>query len=84
MANEECLRILRQGSAAWNRWRGPGSYIAVDLSGANLEKTDLRGANLEAANLEEARLSGADLQGAVLSGANMAHANLRGDRKSVV
>ena len=66
MANEEHLKILRQGVAAWNRWREEHRDIAP-----NLVYADLRGAHLEGADLSEANLSRADLFGANLSGARL-------------
>ena len=36
MANEEHLRILKQGVDAWNEWRREHPDIQPDLSGANL------------------------------------------------
>jgi hypothetical protein len=37
MADEEQVRILKQGVAAWKDWRRrEGGHIVVDLSGANL------------------------------------------------
>ena len=56
MANEEHLRILKQGVEVWNQWRGKNPEVRPDLSGAdlsdaNLSETDLSGANLIGANL---------------------------------
>ena len=88
MADEEQLRILRQGVDAWNTWRSQAKNIGValseadlsgaDLSGANLSEADLSGADLSGANLSGANLSGADLSGANLSGADLSGANLSG------
>jgi hypothetical protein len=65
MADEEQLRILKQGVEAWNDWRrkNPG-ITAVDLSGADLREMNLLGAELSRANLDEAILLGANLSGA--------------------
>ncbi|MBW0000882.1 MAG: pentapeptide repeat-containing protein [Verrucomicrobia bacterium] len=71
MVNEEQLRILRQGVAAWNRWRGKQPAIHPDLCGANLRFADLREADLSRAGLRGANLSDADLRGANLSGATL-------------
>ena len=49
MANEEPLKILKQGVEAWNKWREKNPQITPDLSKANLYKADLTGANLNGA-----------------------------------
>lgn len=36
MANEEHLRILKQGAEVWNQWRQENLEIKPDLSEANL------------------------------------------------
>jgi hypothetical protein len=71
MANEEHLKILRQGVAAWNRWREEHRDIAP-----NLVYADLRGAHLEGGDLSRADLFGANLPRANLLGANLLGANL--------
>ena len=86
MADDEHLKILRQGVAAWNEWReqyldvepdlSGAKLIAVDLREANLGKADLSEANLGRADLSEANLSEANLSGAILIAANLIAANL--------
>jgi TIR domain/Pentapeptide repeats (8 copies) len=84
MADEEQLRILKQGVAAWNTWRKQDGWeTGVDLSEANLRGTDLHeatlgGANLQRADLSWANLFEANLSRADLSGANLIVANLSG------
>lgn len=93
VANQEQLKVLRQGAEVWNEWRLEHPNIAVDLREADLQGADLQGANLHHANLIEASLYGtdlteanltqadlieADLQGANLQGANLHEANLHG------
>jgi uncharacterized protein YjbI with pentapeptide repeats len=46
MANEENVRRLRQGSAAWNEWRARIGFIWPDLSGADLGRANLDRADL--------------------------------------
>jgi uncharacterized protein YjbI with pentapeptide repeats len=82
MADEEHLKIIRQGVAAWNDWREENPE-APDLHGANLCEANLGWANLSGAdltwaNLRRADLSGADLFRADLRGANLSRANLTG------
>jgi hypothetical protein len=62
MANQEHLRILRQGVKAWNQWREQHADVRPDLRGANLS-----GAILHSTNLREASLHAADLRDANLS-----------------
>ncbi len=76
MANEEHLKILKQGVEAWNEWREKNPPITPGLAGANLYKADLTRANLYEADLSEADLSRADLSEANLSEADLYKANL--------
>jgi uncharacterized protein YjbI with pentapeptide repeats len=82
MANETQLEIIKQGVAAWHRWRRDNSRIKPDLSGADLNGIDLNGIDLRGADLSLADLRGADLQGgdlrlADLRGADFSLADLR-------
>jgi hypothetical protein len=91
MANDEHVRLLKQGVGAWNAWRAENPDIVpddpilgrftderavLDLSGADLGGANLMGANLSMADLGWANLIGADLREANLSGANLMGANL--------
>jgi hypothetical protein len=89
MADQEQLRILRQGADVWNAWRRQeeakktGFIRRIDLSTANLSranlsKTNLSGTDLGQADLRWADLSGASLVRATLVGANLRLANLSG------
>jgi hypothetical protein len=77
MANEEHLKILKQGVEVWNRWRkeNPGIW-GVNLTGANLFEANLRGVDLSVTDLSEAKLVGADLSRADLSGAGLIRSDL--------
>ena len=80
--DEEHLKIIRQGAAAWNEWRWKNLDIKVDLSeadlsGANLIGVLLIGADLSGADLSDADLSDADLSKADLTGAFLSRAFLR-------
>jgi pentapeptide repeat protein len=82
MANEEHLKILKQGAEQWNKWRVENA-ISPDLdkaflSDANLSRAYLEGANLNGAKLFQANLSGAKLNDADLSDANLLDAKLSG------
>ena len=74
MANEEHLRILNSGVAAWNWWRKDNPDERPDLSGAGLFRADLSEANLSGARLSGARLSRTDLIWADLAGADFSGA----------
>ncbi len=78
MADEEHLKILRQGVGVWNRWRREHHDTRPDLSRADLRRVHLRGADLWRANMQQANISGADLIRAELGGADFTEANLRG------
>ena len=90
MANSEQLKILKQGTEVWNKWRVQNPDIVPQLDdaeffGANLKEALLIEANLKAAvlskaNLCRADLSGADLSKAYLSCADLCHAKLDGIR----
>ena len=66
MANEEHLKILKQGVKKWNEWREENPDIKPDLQEANLSTLDLRGANFKAANLLRADLPAVDVREANL------------------
>ena len=72
MANEEHLKILKQGVEALNKRRKANFYM-LDLSGANLLDADLNDANLNGAYLVGANLCRADLLDADLYGADLGH-----------
>jgi len=57
MANEEHVKILKQGVKAWNEWREKNPQITPDLSKADLYKADLYKADLYEADLSKANLT---------------------------
>ena len=74
MADEEHLRIIRQGVNIWNEWREKHPELIPDLSGAdlfmaNLSRASLTGAIPMGALLIETDLRGADLTGSSIYGA---------------
>jgi hypothetical protein len=71
VANEEHVKILKQGFEAWNAWRRANAALP-DLSNAILTEANLRGVDLSDANLR-----GVNLRGANLRGANLTDASLR-------
>jgi hypothetical protein len=84
MANEEHLKILKQGVEAWNRWREENPTVWPDLSRMDLSRTPLSQADLSRTDLSEAHLTWADLSRANLSGANLMQADLSGANLSEV
>jgi hypothetical protein len=57
MADEEQLRILKQGGGAWNAWRQQAGDIVFDLRRAVLLEAYLHGVDLSAADLRGANPS---------------------------
>ena len=76
MANEEHIKIIKQGVEVWNRWRETNPDIQPDLSGADLFGANLFGANLRLAILDWANLGEADLAEANLNEADLSWAVL--------
>jgi uncharacterized protein YjbI with pentapeptide repeats len=76
MANQEHLKILKQGVEVWNKWREEHPDIQPDLNGAILTKANLILANFSEAHLSKANLIGATLGEAILQGAHLDGANL--------
>jgi uncharacterized protein YjbI with pentapeptide repeats len=93
MADHELVKLLKQGSNTWNKWRIEHPYVNLDLSTVDLSGTDLSEANLSTdhrsrvnlreINFREADLKGTnfsdtDLRGADFSGADLIAANFSG------
>lgn len=88
MANDEHLKILKQGVEVWNQWREKHPEIVPDLSDADLKKADLNGADLREvnlnltnffrSNLSSAKLSRVDFSELNFSFADLREADLRG------
>lgn len=91
MANEEHLRILRQGAAVWDPWRHRNPAVTPDLSNMSwlglknrvkvaVEEANIfvmgRTVDLGGMDLESANLRKADLRGVDLTGANLDHADI--------
>lgn len=83
MANEEHVRILKQGVEAWNHWRKGNPGILPDLSEATLGELImadgelLSGEPLKIAQYRGIDLCGIDLHGADLRGANLSRMDLQ-------
>ncbi len=76
MANQYHVSLLREGTDAWNQWRGQSPEIQPDLQGAELNGIDLRDINLSEVNLTKALLRGAHLQGATFWQATLKECDL--------
>ena len=76
MANDEQLKILKQGVEVWNRWRDEHPEDAIDLSGIKLDRPSFPRINFSGVNLSQAYLRDADLKGVNLEGADLTDANL--------
>lgn len=88
MADQEHVRILHEGVAAWNAWRERNPTLQPDLSllvwrfnhqlsGINLSHANLVHADFTEDFLDNANLAGADLSWAVLRGAALRRSDLR-------
>jgi hypothetical protein len=71
MADEEQLKILRQGVAGWNEWREKNPELFLDLNRADPREVDPNKADLFGAILTRVDFYGADLSWANLSGAQL-------------
>ena len=87
MANEEHLRILKQGPEAWNEWKTNNPMVNPDLSEVDLREIDFgaihkervaHGIALAGANLSKSQLAKVSLDGANLIGTNFSEADLSG------
>ncbi len=76
MADEEQLKILQQGVAAWNQWQRENQIAEIDLRDADLSGMDLSGAKLGAALLSRTKLRGTVLADAYLEAATLTRADL--------
>ncbi|HEX8423791.1 MAG TPA: toll/interleukin-1 receptor domain-containing protein [Pyrinomonadaceae bacterium] len=72
MANEEHLKIFKQGAKVWNKWRDENK-VASDLSGADLSSVNLSWKDM---NLSETNLQRVNLKFAHLAGANFFRSDL--------
>ena len=76
MANEEHLRILKQGVDVWNKWKEANPDIEPDFSHADLRNIELNEALLKGANFCHANLSGVSLRYKDFDQADFSNANL--------
>jgi hypothetical protein len=76
VANEEHLKILKQGVKVWNRWREDNPEIKPDLSGTELYKLNLEGANLNSTNLLDTSISDCNLSNINLNTARLERSTL--------
>jgi len=74
VANEEHLKILKQGAKVWNRWREDNPEIIPDISETELKDLNLEGANLVSTNLTKALITECIFNNAVFNDAVLYHA----------
>jgi Pentapeptide repeats (8 copies) len=87
MANQDHVKVLKQGVDAWNQWRKEQRkqlqgdeephVVHPDLSNENLSGIKMQGADLSEVNLENVWLKQKPLSGTKLRGANLKGAYLR-------
>lgn len=74
MANEDHLKILKQGVEVWNLWREANAAIVPDLSGETLLGLNLNAINLASSDLTAVNFGGgtavSDVVRAAMSGAD--------------
>lgn len=78
MADSGHVSKVKEGAAAWNRWREDDPDVIPDLGWANINGLDLDGAVFVKSSLKLAFCKGCSLAGADFSGANMRGVNLEG------
>lgn len=78
MADPALIRLLQQGSTAWNSWREKRPDIEPDLRKADLHETQLSGINFDRTCLDGADLRNANLRSASLKAASLYQSDLRG------
>lgn len=78
MADSDHVSKVKEGAAAWNRWRGEEPDVLPDLGWANINGLNLDGAVFAKSVLKLAFCKGCSLVGADFSGANLRGVNLEG------
>ena len=78
MADSEHVSRVKEGAAAWNRWREEEPDVIPDLGWANLNGINLDGAVFAKSVLKLAFCRGCSMVGADFSEANMRGVNLEG------
>lgn len=78
MANEEHVKILKQGVEVWNRWRIDNPNVQPDLCDLSIKRARLNGANLTNTNLNRAILRYGEFREVRFENAIMDEASLSG------
>lgn len=80
MVDKKHLKILKQGTEIWNKWREAHFYTRPDLSEADLSGIDLSGVYLAEADLSRINFSGGEFNKAHLYDTDLTEANFNGAR----
>ncbi|MEA5488947.1 MULTISPECIES: pentapeptide repeat-containing protein [Pseudanabaena] len=72
MANQEHLKIFRQGISVWNQWRKENPDLKPDLSHADLSDIDLSNTNILNADMSHADLSESNFNNTKFFSVNLA------------
>jgi hypothetical protein len=71
VANEEHIKILKQGVEVWNKWRKDNPDITPDLTSTALNNLNLEGANLIKADFDRTSIIHSNFNNAIFTEANM-------------
>jgi hypothetical protein len=77
MADPEHVKILKEGSEAWNKWVATNVSVAANLSNADFSNAKLSLTDFQEVDFRNANLEGADLSFCKFIWTDLSNANLR-------